>query len=406
MRKIMTDVSNLITILNKHDYYLDNVIVEELDAFINHFVYIHQVKSEVLDNLISGFRNTKKAIKDSNQRCTFFSSKTSIARCSLSSNWGFDRKWNNIGAKVRSDVFEYFSNSIIRFVEALAKNTGLDPSIVLLEDPSYRKVFIEKLEVEATALQRISTEQQLRQINRSKEDEDPVKNDEFLGIVKSINKNGDDVAQYIRKGFAQECEFIYLKPIPGKANWTTLLFRVPLITNLFMELYKSTGKKLIARVKGVDKLLTLTELQRAILKGLETTETEKVTSYIPGAYNPGNRGHLTQLLIFTFGLFQYEPFQLVDMLKNGSKIAFNSEYLSRCVASAKNCIIDYKNSFMLSDVALEVYRNKLDEFEEMANYEHSKLTGEAEPTVCAGLKWQKSWDFCPKCKLTLEEHQN
>lgn len=388
---------NLSNVLLSNNIYLNDEILSELDLFVGHFRDEHRISEYNINRLIDGFIAIPITLNENTQQCKYYQRSKSDNRCLLSANWGKNNLWNKDNASIRKDVYQYFSSSVMHFVNN--SNIGLpllpNPNDVITE---YVALYIEDLEINATALSRISTEHQLKAMQKEKDD--------FIGLIKSINLKSDEVAEYIEQGFLQECNFVYLKPLEGKANWTTLLFRVPYITNLFIRLYKSTGKKLVAKINGIDTILNLVDLQKAIAKGLETTEQEKIIAQIPNAYNKNMKGHLTQLLQFAFGLFQYEAKELVTMIEDSSKGLIPKDYLESCVASAKNGIIKYKNAFLLEDQALGVYRDKLDEFEELIKQstKYEEFDSSIKSTIC-GLKIRKSWVYCPRCAIAINKHK-
>ncbi len=389
--------NNLSNSLLSNMIYLNDEILNELDLFVGHFRDDHRISEYNLNRLIEGFEAITINHKVNDQQCKYYQRSKSDNRCLLSANWGKQKDWNVKDTSIRKDVYRYFSSSVMHFIND--SNVGLpiipNPNDVINE---YVALYIEELEINATALSRISTEHQLKSMQKEKDD--------FIGLIKSINKKAEEVGEYIINGFNQDCNYVYLKPLEGKANWTTLLFRVPYITNLFIQLYKSTGKKLVAKQNGKDGILNLTDLQKAITKGLETTEQEKIISYIPNAYNSNMKGHLTQLLQFAFGLFQYEPTELVTMIEDSSKGLIPKEYLEKCVSSAKNGIVGYKTAFLLEDRALAVYRDKLDEFEALIKQstKYEEFDSSIKSTVC-GLKIRKSWKFCPICSIAIDKHE-
>lgn len=386
----------LVSVLLYYSIHITDEILDELDLFISHFIDDHKITVNNVNRLIAGFINIRLPKANINQRCKYYTHIDSDNRCVLSKNWGLQKDWNTKNTTINKTVYRYFSSSVLTYVDRLNDRLGIVSDHVV-ESNDYKRLYIDNLDVHATALQRISTEHQLKSMEKEKDD--------FIGLVKSINKKALDVAEYLINGFNQDCNYVYLKPLAGKANWTTLLFRVPYITNLFVTLYKSTGKKLIAKIDGNNQILNLPALQRAITKGLETTEQEKIIGYIPNAYNKNMKGHLTQLLQFAFGLFQYEANQLVSMINDSSKGKISKDYLDSCVKSAKLGIIDYKTAFLLEDRALEVYRNKLDEFAELLKVTnvYEEFDSSTANTIC-GLTIRKSWVYCPKCAESIETH--
>jgi len=387
----------LVSVLISINVFVTDEILDELDIFVSHYIEDHHITIDNLLRLIEGFIDIRLKDANINQRCKFHSNLDSSNRCVLSKTWGSQKDWNTKGTTANKTVYRYFSSSVLKYVDRLNAGLGI-VSERLIENKDYKKVYIADLDVDATALQRISTKYQLKKLGKDETD--------FDGLIKSINKKAKDVGKYIIEGFNQPSDFVYLKPIAGKVNWVTLLFRVPFITNLFVELYKNTGKKLIAKINGDDTIISLTQLQDSITKGYEKTEGEKVYAYITNCYNRNNRGQLTQLFIFAFGLFQYEVNSLITMLVDSSKGKISKDYLESCVKSAKKGIIDYKDAFLLKDRALEVYRNKIDEFARLivGTTVYEEFDSTKANTVC-GLKIRKSWNFCPKCSESIETHE-
>ncbi len=386
--------NNLLVKLIANDYHINDEIKDRLVYYITHLNNMHYITLSNIDRLIDGFMDIKLK-HTTTDSCNYYDKEQTHNSCILSYNWGKQKKWNTNNDNINMTVFKYFSSSIIHFISGF--NDFITPTPIINDD-DFKQIYIDDLEINAVALQRISTEHQLKSMKKEKDD--------FIGLIKSINKKSDDVENYLIKGFNQDCNYVYLKPLEGKANWTTLLFRVPRITNLFVKLYKSTGKKLIAKINGKDQVLSLTGLTKAIAKGLETTEQEKIISYIPNAYNPNMKGHLTQLLIFAFGLFQMEANELVNMIADSSKGKISEVYLNKCVISSKNGITDYKGAFLLEEQAINVYCNKIDEFNDLIKKTNKfeEFDTNIKSTVC-GLKIRKSWLFCPKCATNISEHK-
>jgi len=268
--------------------------------------------------------------------------------CSLSSNWGKYNKWNTEDSTNRfSQSIDGFNLAVTYWVSGFATKVH---EISINHD--FTNETIEELDIKATALTRISTMHQIKAMG--------LNEDEFTGLIKSINKKPLEVAQYIEEGFNHSEGFVYLKPVEGKANVATLLFRVPYITNLFTQLYKSTGKTLVARIDGKDRIVNLKELYKLQSEGLTITYNEKIIMYIPNCHVIAS--HFTQLLGFAFGLFQMQPQELVNMIEDATKGLINEERLSKAIKGAIKMIDAYRTSFMLEDQAILIYMNKLESF--------------------------------------------
>jgi hypothetical protein len=95
-------------------------------------------------------------------------------------------------------------------------------------------------------------------------------------------------------------------------------------------------------------------------EGLLHTRKEKVDAYVTKlSYK---KGHLTQLPIFAIGLFNLSPLQIMKEIELANKTLPTLEEIDKSNQSAKLRIVDYKESFMMTEKAVQDYKNSTDEF--------------------------------------------
>lgn len=339
--------------LASNGIYLDDSIITDIDLLLKHYIELHDIGFDNLSRLIDGFRPIIITHKTSEiDNCKYHSDHNSEIRCVLSYNWGKQKDWNTKGNTINATVFKYFSSSIITFINGLTDNSTLMTAITDIKKSNKLNIVNGRVK-----LTRISTKHQMKELMKLDTNEE-----QFDYLIASMNKEPTRIIEYLETVFTHdEITEIVVTAIKGKSKVSTILFRVPLVAQTIIRLFMENRDKTVW-IWNNSQLIRLDLLQLISLyhEGLLHTRKEKIDSYIGGlSYK---KGHLTQLPIFAFGLFLLSPEQIMEDIKQTNKTLPTLEQLDKSNQSAKLRIVDYKDSFMMTEKAINDYKTKVDIF--------------------------------------------
>ncbi len=346
--------NKLATMLVSNNVFINDEVLSEVDYMLNHYIELHGITEYNLNRLIDGFipimlqHNTKEI-----DNCKYHYEQNTSVRCVLSYNWGKQKKFNTNNSNINSTVFKYFSSSILHYINGLTENRVVLPALL------QKKVNNEKLMIVngRAKLTRISTKHQMNELMKLETDEE-----QFDYLIASMNKEPKRIIEYLETMFThEEIEEIFITPIKGKSKVATILFRVPLVARTIIRLFLENSNKEVW-VYNNSQLIRL-DLQQLIglyNEGLLHTRKEKIDAYVTKlSYK---RGHLTQLPIFAFGLFLLSPQQIIKEIELANKTLPTLEEVEKSRVNAKLCIVDYKESFMMTEQSIQHYKARVDEF--------------------------------------------
>jgi len=344
----------LVSKLVDSDIYLNDEIVNEVELFLNHLITDHKIYDYNVKRLIEGFQPyiIEHKINDKEQ-CNYHSDLNTSIRCILSYNYGTFKKWNIVkDKKIQVNTLKIVSSAILRFINGLTDNSTL---ISLIAHKLKSKAL--KIVNGRHKLTRISTQHQMNVLENLNSSEE-----KFDYLIASMNKQPKKIIDYLESVFTHEqITEIVITAIKGKSKVATILFRVPLVAQTIIRLFMENADKDIYAYNNSQLIrIDLLQLISLYQEGLLHTRKEKIDAYVTKlSYK---KGHLTQLGIFAFGLMKLSPIQIIKEIELANKVLPTLEEIDKSNKSAKLRIIDYKDSFMMTEKAIRIYKDRCDVF--------------------------------------------